>query len=353
MTKADKPLSRIGRFQILAEHGRDGIARIVTATDTNSSLMVTLDIIDHGNAEERKTVLDWAKRCQSVKDRQIFSIIEILDNHQPPLIVREYERGASLGQILGNDGPMPPHEAGRLIAGFARVLDRCHARRLVHGRLSIELIRLASDDSLKIASFGRPQLPLDTPGTHIERLRFAAPEQYQGELASEASDLYSLGLIFYNLLAGKPAFTAQDQMLLAAQAGEADVPDIQIAAPHIPDAIAGIVTRLVAKDPNSRFRTGNQLAETIERTLASIKPVSVPQGAFAQNEATGQAAKPSTEVYWPGRILVIASIVILCVTSYLVWREARREDMIPKVCGRTNRSTGNCSTTLTGAITGN
>lgn len=324
MTADAKPPSRIGRFQVIAEHGRDGITRIATASDTQNGRLVTLDIVDQGTTKEREIVLARARSCASFADRQIYSIIEIITDQDPPVIVRDHERGMSLGQTVEAEGAFEPHEAGRLIAQLARVLDRAHARNIVHGRLSIELIRQADPDGpFKIAGFGRALGPLDTPGIHLERLRYAAPEQIRGETATERSDLYALGLIFYCVLVGKPAFEAQDQMLLAAQAGEGDLPSLLKTAPHVPSGFRAIVEQLTSGQIDQRFRTGNALAEAIERTLAKTKPVEMPKPETVDEDAN-PGTRRVTSVYWPGRLLVAASIAIMVIVGYLVWQDRNK-----------------------------
>lgn len=318
--------SLVGRFRILAEHGRDGIARIVTASDGETSQMVTLDILDGGDEESRQTVLTRAKACSAVKDPNLYTILEVIEDHDPPLIVREHERGMSLGQHLENEGPFDPHDAGQLIARLGRVLDRCHARRIVHGRMSVELLRQSDPDGpFRIASFGRPLAALNKSETHLERLRYMSPEQIKGEIADDRSDLYALGLIFYALLAGRPAFEAKDPMLLAAQIGEADMPDLAQTAPHVPENIRAIVRRLTAIDPADRFRTGNALSEALERILAKTPLIALPsqpQSEPVVQLQPPQPAKPVPSIYWPSHVILLGSVILVAIIAFIIWQRS-------------------------------
>lgn len=287
MAKAGSQDNAGQRFTFLDEIGRDGPLRLISAYDSKSQQSVTLDVLEPTTAARRRQILTRAQAAATLRHPDVFAVREVLREHLPPIVVRDHDRLPSLAEHLRSDRAWSPHAAIRLTAKIATVLDRAHARGLVHGRLTPWQIRRAEPKApYKICGFGRPLSQIDLAAIDLDELRYTAPERLEGASADKSCDLFSLGLILYALLTGRHAFNATDRTLLAAQIAETDPTAVTVLAPALPSVISNIVVRSIMHEPGLRFRNGNEFSEALERALSSVQPSDPPASPIRRSDVS-------------------------------------------------------------------
>jgi len=191
----------------------------------------------------------------------------------------EYVDGRSLREVLDRDGPLPEHEAVRFGRQIAGALHYAHTQGVVHCDVKPENILLTSRGEVKVTDFGvagqvthtlTPQQAREILGT----IAYLAPEVLQGEKATAASDVYSLALTVFELVAGRLPFSGSTPALVAAQRLGASPPPLRSLAPHASVRLEGVLARALAVNPADRFTDAAEFQRALG-TAAEPPPVSV------------------------------------------------------------------------------
>src|SRR5205085_6961455 len=165
-------------------------------------------------------------------------------------MVMEYIRGRTLRDVINDRGPLPPHEAARLVAQVAAALDAAHEAGVIHCDVKPANVILDEHGTAKLTDFGIARAARG-PREHelIGTARYIAPERVAGEAPTERSDIYSLGLVAYELLTGRPpnAELATEDLLRARLDGPP--PSLRTARVGVSDAVDRVVRRALARDP--------------------------------------------------------------------------------------------------------
>ena len=237
-------------------------------------------------------------------------------------LVMDYVEGQSLREAL-RGGPLPPDRALRIAMQVARALEEADARGVVHRDIKPDNIMLGPSDSARVLDFGIARqagaLTLTVPGGFVGSLAYASPEHAEGT-TDHRSDLYSLGVTFYHMLAGRPPFRGDLLEILRHHRTTAP-PEEPLAA--VPAAVAAVVLRCLEKDPDRRYQTAMELAEALSeaaRSLAVPAPKEEeeeerpPAGSDAAARAATVVEPPPTEVEPPPTVAHPAAAAAVSVT---------------------------------------
>ncbi len=216
----------------------------------------------------------------------------------------ELVQGQSLANLIHQRGRLAPNETLKIVATAAEALDVAHRAHIIHRDIKPANLLVNEDGAVKIVDFGiasaKGQAGLTETGTVMGTLSYASPEQLAGHELSGATDLYSLGIVAYECLAGRPPFPGNDPaaVITAHMTGQpAPLP------PDVPQPVAQIVMRCLAKDPRQRFGSAAELAQACRTgrpgpgTTAILAPPS-PQPTAPVTQAMGQgpgATQPMTQ----------------------------------------------------------
>jgi serine/threonine-protein kinase len=178
--------------------------------------------------------------------------------------------GQSLRSLIETSAPLPPDQAVSLIRKIADGMDYCHKNDVIHRDLKPENILITSDGQPVIMDFG---LAL-TKGAHrvtysnlsatMGTPDYMAPEQIEGQRGDQRTDIYALGTILYELLAGKPPFTGDSNMVIMAQHLNNTAPRLDRVNPSIPPQLAAIVAACLARDPKDRYADMTALIQNLD-----------------------------------------------------------------------------------------
>jgi len=245
----------------------------------------------------------------SASHKNIVEVIDLIDDPRGLFIVMEYVDGSSLDHALAQlDGPMDPKQALGIIQQIALGLSAIHEAGVLHRDLKPSNILLPREGGVKICDFGLATLQAEQESLTIGTARYMAPELFTSTEADARADLYSLGMIAYEMLAGRPAFEETFKTVMRDQRNQAlrwmkwhtnprlSAPALSKLNEDVPSELSEMVERLMAKDPGQRIASTQQLLEVIRRTFSGRAK---PQQSAAPSEPVETAPVTSSEATAP------------------------------------------------------
>ncbi len=211
-----------------------------------------------------------ARIAASLSHPGIASVFDFVEEGEGcPLMVMELLVGHDLHTILSREGPLDPALAAAVAVQTAVALDHAHRAGAVHRDVKPGNIFLTSSGEVKVTDFGIASAASHTSspsgGKLIGTLHYLSPEQVRGEEATPASDLYSLGCVLFEMLTGRPPFEGEDDLAAATARLGATPPSPRAINPRVPKALAEVVDRALAENPEDRFPSAGVMAEAIRR----------------------------------------------------------------------------------------
>jgi serine/threonine-protein kinase len=268
-------LRQLGRYRLEREIGRGAMGVVYLGRDTAINRLVAIKAIplagEFSDSELQEARLRFFREAETAGRLNHPSIVTIYDVGEEgglAYIAMEYLKGSHLSDYAASDRLMEPRKILELIARTADALGFAHKQQVVHRDIKpANLMYDAGADVLKITDFGiariagagstRTGIVLGTPS-------FMSPEQLEGRIVTGHSDLFSLGVSLFQLLTGQLPFTADSMTGLMQQIAEAPHPPLRAFRPDLPACVESVIDRALAKDPESRFDTGAQMAAALE-----------------------------------------------------------------------------------------
>jgi hypothetical protein len=242
----------------------------------------------------------------------VVDIHAVYEEGTVPYLVMEFIAGITLDDRVKQSGPLEVKEVLRIGMQAARGLAAAHAQGLIHRDVKPGNILLENGvQRVKITDFGLARAVDDASLTQSGMVAgtplYMSPEQARGEALDHRSDLFSLGSVLYSLCTGRPAFSAGNAMAVMKRVCEDTARPIREINPDIPDWLAAVVGKLLAKDPRDRFQSAAALAELLGQQLAQLQqPSLAPPPTVVQPRPGGPA--PRTRRRWVAAVLGLVSI---------------------------------------------
>jgi serine/threonine-protein kinase len=277
----------LGRYETIRLLGEGGMGRVYLARQQDLGRQVVVKVMhDHIAADPKFCDRFQRETLLMARFQHPFAVTlydASLNDPQGPCIVMEYVRGVTLDALLQRNTRLTPVRVGRLLGQLCEVLQAAHTEGVVHRDLKPANLMVVDPDTpyehIKVMDFGLAKLlgPFDPNGANITGTEFAigtpgymCPEQAKGEEMDHRGDLYSVGVILYELLTGRLPFAGTSTMdVLIAHATEPPPPFLKVgAADWVPPAIEAVVLACLAKLPTQRPANARELAERFETALA-------------------------------------------------------------------------------------
>lgn len=295
---------QIGVYKALEKIGEGGMGEVYRGLDTMLEREVAIKQLRTefaGNSDIVERFRSEAVTLAKLNHPNIVTLYSFLREAGGLYMVLEFVRGETLDQIIRRRGALPWPEAVSLIVQALHGLEHAHQMQVIHRDLKPANIILTTGGVLKLMDFGIARI-LNTArqtrvGHLIGTLQYMSPEQVKGGEGDGRSDLYSLAIVLYEMLAGRVPFDGDtDYDLIRAQV-ETTAPPLESFGVAIPAALAKLLTRALAKTPGERFQSAGELAQALEAVLANTEApgaqAKVANGAAAGLQPTGTAAIPS------------------------------------------------------------
>ncbi|MGH2449453.1 MAG: protein kinase domain-containing protein [Chloroflexota bacterium] len=282
------------RYRILEQIGEGGMATVYSAVDTRLGRNVAIKVLhpeyarDHPFVERFQQEAEFAASLGAHPN--IVDIYDIGQDQDLHYIVMELVEGRSLKQLMTERGPFPVEQAFALGQQIAGALDFAHHRGLVHRDVKPQNILVTPQNVAKVTDFGIARSAgasqMTRTGMVIGTVHYLSPEQAQGKSAEPPSDIYSLGVILYEMLTGHLPFEAENAVGVAMQHVHSEPPSPWEFNPTLPAAAVATVMRALEKDPERRYRDAGEFA-------AALSSLSAPAGATTVIGAVGPPVEPT------------------------------------------------------------
>ncbi len=299
-----------GRYRLVEHIDRGGAADVWLAHDERLDREVAVKLLG-AEADDafRERFTQEARRAASVTHPNVVTVFDEGQEGADAYIVMEYVRGKSLRELIAERGPLPPHEASRLVAQIAAALDAAHAAGVLHLDVKPANVIVNEAGTAKLADFGvataaHGEAERELVGT----ARYVAPERIEGQAPTPRSDVYGLGLVAYELLAGRPAFQGVETDDLLRLRLESAAPSLRSARIGISPELDRVVANALERDPRDRIASAGQFASAF-RVAAERGDMTTPlsAGAAVRTLTRGGVALPRLD----STLAVLAIVLVL------------------------------------------
>jgi serine/threonine-protein kinase len=265
---------------VLDRIGSGGMADVYCAEDLQLGRKVALKVLHSRFAEDAEFVERFRREASSAAGLQHQHVVSIYDRGEWDgnyYIAMEYLDGRSLKQIVQQEGPLAPERAIELTVQVLRAARFAHRRGIIHRDLKPHNVIVDEEDRAKVTDFGIARAAgasdMTQTGSIMGTAQYLSPEQAQGHAVSEPSDLYSVGIMLYELLTGRVPFDGESAVTIALKhVNERPVPPSMI-NPAVTPELEAVVMRALEKDPLRRYPDADAFIAALEHARATLRPV--------------------------------------------------------------------------------
>jgi eukaryotic-like serine/threonine-protein kinase len=323
MPNGDLPVFN-DRYEIQSRIGRGGMADVYVARDRLLERRVAVKVLFPEFATDPSFVERFRREAQAAANLTHPNIVAVHDWGQQAgtyFIVMEYVDGHSLADLLRTQGRINPQRAAAIAADTSAALSFAHRGGVVHRDVKPGNILLTTAGDVKVADFGiaralgtATEQGLTQAGAVMGTAAYFSPEQAQGGQPDPRSDLYSLGVVLYEMVGGKPPFSAENPVAIAYKQVHEQPRPLRELVPDVPVAFEAVVAKLLAKNPAARYQSADELREDLRKFRDGIAPSALTQaaaaggvvaaGAVAAGAGAATAANPAVGAGATTRVVV-------------------------------------------------
>ena len=333
-----------GRYELQENIGVGGMASVYKAHDRLLERNVALKILDERYVDDEEYVERFRREARAAAQLSHPNIVTVIDrgsDDSRQYIVFEYVEGETLKDLINRSGPLPVRHALELALQVARGLAFAHQFGLVHRDVKPQNVLLNGDGQAKVTDFGIAR-SLDVEhgvtqtGTVLGTSNYIAPEQASGERVDQQSDIYSLGVVVYELLTGEVPFTGDNFVAVAMKHMSEPPPPVRDRRPDVPARLAAAIDRTLAKDPADRFQTMAELEAELEACLEELDSegdaTMIVERPVAAARPTARPARRARRRRWPV-LAVLALCAVLAAAAAAALMLTAREDEGSRAAG--------------------
>ncbi|HET6174866.1 MAG TPA: Stk1 family PASTA domain-containing Ser/Thr kinase [Gaiellales bacterium] len=268
-----------GRYRVLGRLGVGGMATVYLAEDSSLGRKVALKVMAERYAEDGEFVERFRREAQAAARLNHPNIIAVYDRGEAdgrPYIAMEYLQGRTLKQVIQAEGPLPPERAIAIAMQVLAGLRYAHEHGVVHRDVKPHNVLVGDDGRIKVTDFGiahagDPQMT--EVGSIVGTAQYLSPEQARGRRVGPQTDIYSLGVVLYEMLAGRVPFEGDSSVAIAMQHVSDHPPPLRALAPDVPESLALVVAHAMLKDAAQRYGSADEFAADLDRVRRGLVPV--------------------------------------------------------------------------------
>lgn len=300
-----------GRYLVQAKIASGGTSTVYRGLDTRLDRPVALKVMDSRYAGDAQFLTRFQLEARTVARLKNPGLVAVYDqgtDSRHPFLVMELIEGGTLRELLAERGPMPPHAVVAVLRPVLGGLAAAHLAGLVHRDVKPENVLISDDGDVKIADFGLVRAVaaagITSASVILGTAAYLSPEQVRNGSSSPRSDVYSVGILTYELLTGRTPFTGDSPLSIAYQRLDTDVPRAGAAIDGVPPQFDALVARATARDPAGRYADAIEMAADIDaiadelglpdfrvpapRNSAQHRSAAAQQSRMSERRATGQ-----------------------------------------------------------------
>ncbi len=283
------------RYRIVKLIGRGGMADVYLAYDVILKREVAVKVLKSDMADD-DTALERFKReagaVTKLSHPNIVDVYDVGDDGDKHYIVMEYIKGYTLKQLIKKRGPIPYKEAVWMMKQLAGALMEAHRNNVIHRDIKSQNVLIKDDGTIKLSDFGialaNGAMQITKKDSVLGSVHYLAPELSRGKQASMQSDIYSLGIVFYELLTGDVPYKADNPVQVALMHIKNDIPSVRSINPEIPQSVENIVIKSTAKNPSDRYKNIalmlQDLNECLKKEHRNDAPISLKETKTKNNK---------------------------------------------------------------------
>lgn len=324
----------VSHYKILEKLGEGGMGIVYKAQDLKLNRIVALKFLPHhlaATSEEQERFLQEAKAAALLNHPNVCIIYDIKEEAGQQFIVMEYVEGLTLREKFAEGGKWQvsgrrPEAAIGYAIQIAEALQEAHAHGIVHRDVKSENIMVNAKNQIKVMDFGlaklKGSLKLTRTSSTIGTLAYMAPEQIHGREVDARSDIFSFGIVLYEMLTGRLPFRGEHEAAMVYSIVNEEPEPLLVYLPDAPSGLVHILQRALAKDPDERYQTAHDMLIDLRLLKKDSTRVSKPENDIVRKPllaGTGSPlppAKKSRTVIWvalAGSVLILGIIVLILV----------------------------------------
>lgn len=334
MDKYDKYVGQIfdRRYRIVRIIGVGGMAVVFEAVDTVMKRTVAVKMLKEeiaGDAQAVKRFINESRAVSMLSHPNIVSIYDVSVRDDLKYIVMERVDGITLKNYMNSRGPLPPKEIMNYTAQILRALDHAHSKGIIHRDIKPQNIMLLKNGKIKVTDFGIAKLPNAETVTMTDKaigtVYYISPEQASGKKIDPRSDIYSLGVVMYEMATGKLPFVADSPVSVALmQVNNQPRPPREI-LPSVPPGVEAMILTAMEKNPDKRFQSASVMLHYVLRlredpgyNFKAHHSGSTAQIPVQRGKGGRKAAKKQSRSMFPIIAAVVTAFMLVLITTGIV-----------------------------------
>ena len=263
-----------GRYKIVKSLGEGGMADVYLAIDTIINREVAIKILRGELGNDPVTLLRFQREANAASKLNHPNVVQVYDvgtSEDRHFIVMEYIRGKTLKQLIQLRGALHKEEAVSIMKQLLSAVAEAHRHNIIHRDIKPQNVLVKDDGTVKITDFGialaHNAVQLTQSDSVLGSAHYLAPETTRGEAATNQCDIYSLGIVFYELLCGSVPFTGDNPVQIAMKHLSEEIPSIREFNPSLPQSIENIIIKATAKNKAYRYQSVEEMLHDVETCL--------------------------------------------------------------------------------------
>ena len=317
-----------GRYRILSKIGSGGMADVYKGLDLEQNRIVAIKVLkpEHSNDPQYLRRLTREARAMfSLKNEHVVSLFDMGSEDDIHYLVLEYVNGKTLREFMDERGAMKPHEAVKIICDVLDGLSHAHKKELIHRDVKPQNIMITEDKVIKLTDFGIAKFAGNSTKTFdgkeaVGSVYYISPEQAKGEEVDMRADIYSVGVMLYEMLTGKPPYNGDNAVQIALKHVNEDILPLHELDPHYSVALSDVIVRAVSRDKELRYSDADDMIKDLRRALR------YPHSRFARiNSKRSLNDKIDEEIKQTGTffkehlpLLIIVGCVLLVIAAFTI-----------------------------------
>jgi serine/threonine-protein kinase len=331
------------RYKVRTRIGSGGMADVYLADDQTLGRPVAIKVMHERFAQDPEFVQRFEREAQAAASLQHKNVVNVFDRGAVGstfYIAMEYLQGRSLKDVVRAMGALEPRLAIHIIQQILAAARFAHSKGVVHRDIKPQNVMIDDEWNVKVTDFGIAYQPasgdITQTGTMMGTAQYISPEQAQGRPVSAASDLYSIGVVLFEMLTGRVPFDGESSVPIALKHVNAEPPRPSALSPGVPVVLDEIVLHAMAKEPADRYHGAEEFSVALERALVSLQPggkteVRAAPTAVATPVAVVDEPPADNRRNWLIAALV-AALLLAGLLAYLLL--VGQKETVPNVVGR-------------------